>query len=364
MTMKYRVETVAVIGLIYLLAVVPTSRSQPANRELGKPFRTIENYCTWPNLTLLPDGTIIATVFNKPSHGGVPGDVECWASTDGGWTWKYRGTPAAGNETSNRMNVAAGLARNGDLLVLASGYDDPGEFKKRLPALVCRSADGGITWDIDSRPFPRDPSGKDIVPFGDIIVADDGSLRASAYLENGDMVRSDDDGRSWTFAGVIAEGHNETSPFHLGRGKWLAVSRTSDPPYPNSTLDLYTSEDDGASWSLRKRITELGQHPGHLLLLADGRIILTTGDRRPGHFGVAATISDDQGQTWSRQMRVATEASFVRRCTVGYPSCVQRPDGRIVTAYYTNEGGYHMGVVVWDLPKPASSAKTAVIYDF
>ena len=118
----------AAITPVYILMITCTSvkkGSEPSKDfEYHKPFRAIENYCAWPNLTLLPDGSIIATVFNKPSHGGLPGDIECWGSIDGGWTWEYRGTPAHGGETSNRMNIAAGLAGNGDLLVLASGWQD------------------------------------------------------------------------------------------------------------------------------------------------------------------------------------------------------------------------------------------------
>ncbi|HJN18940.1 MAG TPA: sialidase family protein, partial [Armatimonadota bacterium] len=86
------------------------------------------NVCAWPNLTTLGDGTIVATIFNQPAHGTLPGDVDCWASTDGGETWERRATVAQRPEpNSNRMNVAAGLAGNGDLVVVASGYRRVGE---------------------------------------------------------------------------------------------------------------------------------------------------------------------------------------------------------------------------------------------
>ena len=54
----------------------------------------IQGVCAWPNLQKLPDGTIIATIFNQPCHGLWSGDVECWASTDEGRTWQLRGVPA------------------------------------------------------------------------------------------------------------------------------------------------------------------------------------------------------------------------------------------------------------------------------
>lgn len=47
-------------------------------------YIAVDNVCAWPNLTRLADGSIVATIFNQPTHGGWEGDVECWASTDFG----------------------------------------------------------------------------------------------------------------------------------------------------------------------------------------------------------------------------------------------------------------------------------------
>jgi hypothetical protein len=47
----------------------------------------VKNVCAWPNLTPLPDGAVIATIFNQPCHGTWEGDVESHATTDGGATW-------------------------------------------------------------------------------------------------------------------------------------------------------------------------------------------------------------------------------------------------------------------------------------
>ena len=76
---------------------------------LNDRFIAIDNVCAWPNLTVLNDGTIIASIFNKPSHGRGEGDVECWASQNGHF-WKKRGVPSRHTPKTNRMNVAAGLA--------------------------------------------------------------------------------------------------------------------------------------------------------------------------------------------------------------------------------------------------------------
>ncbi|WP_461785954.1 hypothetical protein, partial [Prosthecobacter sp.] len=46
-------------------------------------FIAIDHVCAWPNLTLLPDGSINTTIFGKTSHGQVAGAAECWNSPDG-----------------------------------------------------------------------------------------------------------------------------------------------------------------------------------------------------------------------------------------------------------------------------------------
>ena len=103
-----------------------------------------------------------------------------------------------------------------------------------------------------------------------------------------------------------------------------------------------------------------GQHPAHLLELADGRVVLTYGSRVIGLCGACARISHDQGQTWAVARPVVT-APGPMDC--GYPSSVELNDGTIVTAYYggPREQGhpkdapysfpwhqrYHMGVCRW-----------------
>ncbi|MDP6718017.1 MAG: sialidase family protein, partial [Pirellulaceae bacterium] len=179
----------------------------------------IENVCAWPNLTLMPDSTIVAIIHNQPSHGSVEGEIECWASKDGE-KWVKRGNPAPHDPNTVRMNHAAGLARNGDLVVLCSGWTNekqPQRPKQKafrddiLRSWICRSSDGGKTWS-QRKNFPaREPGWSEHIPFGDIFVSEDGSLRASTYqgkfvdettsTKTGSwrswQFRSDDDGKTW-----------------------------------------------------------------------------------------------------------------------------------------------------------------------
>ena len=332
-------------------------------------FVAIDNVCAWPNLTLMPDGSINTTIFGKPSHGQVAGAAECWNSPDGQF-WTKVGIPAPNDENTNRMNVAAGLAKNGDLLVLCSGWTDvkqpqrPKQAAFRddiLSTWVCRSSDGGKTWSrIKEFPAP-DAGWTHCIPFGDIKIGEDGALHVSCY--GGEFTdpavstktkgyrswhfRSDDDGKTWKRISIIHKTGNETTLLHLGGKRWLAAAR-------ETAMDLFISEDDGVTWGEPNRVTQRNEINGHLARLKDGRIILAYGNRiKTGdQLGVLAKFSSDEGKTWGEPIRIA----YTKTTDCGYPSTVQRADGKLVTAWYSGSSDYHaryhMGVAIWDAPKP------------
>lgn len=353
------------------------------NKDLTIPFLkcyvVIDNVCAWPALTQLRDGTIIAIIHNDPSHGLCEGDVECWSSANGEF-WHKVGTPAPHDPDTVRMNVAAGLAGNDDLLVLSAGWASSQSFRgERLRIWVCRSTDGGKNWTIrkdfpppnaiESAEFPpsrniskmpmftADPvNSAEFTPFGNILRAEDGSLRVSCYSSGVIMVdgkaatgyhswlfRSDDDGQTWSVESIITPEHDETHLLHLGGKSWLAASRYT-------AVDLFRSDDDGKTWGEPLHVTEKGELNGHLLRLRDGRLLLSYGNRITGHEGVYVKFSRNEGKTWSASVRLADSLSG----DCGYPSSVQRADDKIVTAFYTssakNHERYHMGVIIWEVP--------------
>jgi hypothetical protein len=322
-------------------------------------FIAIDNVCAWPNLTLLSDGEIIAVIYNQPCHGVWEGDVECWASTDGGVLWTRRGVMATHEPGTGRYNHAVGLAHDGALVALVSGYGpvpppgmprDPNVKADFLINWVCRSTDRGRTWQkAETLTLPANTT--EVIPFGDIERSPDGTLGVTAYAWNEGkanhvyLLRSRDDGHTWGQAVLIgADDYNETDVLCLDEGRWLAAARTLRDQH----LDLFVSEDGGRSWVCRGPLTLPRQHPAHLLRLADNRILLTYGIRNRGLYGVGARISADLGQTWGPPIVLvdlddATDG--------GYPSSVQLTDGTLVTAYYANwvkaHRRYHMGIVRW-----------------
>lgn len=318
----------------------------------------VREACAWPNLTLLPGGDIVALIFNRPYHGSGPGDVECWATADNGRTWERRAVAAARPDPdSNRMNVAAGLAPSGALVAVVSGYHSLSaggpHVDRILSAQVCRSSDGGRTW-IRTSDLPDSPDGLRLIPFGDIAVGGDGHARVFAYTAGrrwaAYMLTSRDDGHRFDSPVELGEGLNECAPLHLGGGRWIAAVRTGT----SQDLHLLRSDDDGSSWRDDGPVTQANQHPGHLLRLRDGRILMTYGDRRPAQPGIEAVLSADEGRTWGEPLRLLA----LPMVDLGYPSCVELPDGRVLTAYYAQRGpgcdGYHMGTVTWRPPEIAA----------
>lgn len=324
----------------------------PANAEIEilEHHVAVQDVCAWPNLTPLPGGEILAAIFNAPSHGQMPGDVDAYVSADGGKTWALRGTVAKRDAAdANRMNVAVGRVPDGTLVAVCSGYGSGPDKSVFLPTRVYHSRDAGATW-TDVGGFPLTPDGQPYVPFGDVLEGPDGALYMTAYdyfvaERRADFFRSSDGGRTWEVQGAIGEGINETAPLHLGEGHWLAAARTQQ----DRVLRLCRSEDNGITWTNEGPITDPKQMPGHLLRLPDGRILLAVGDRREGHLGVMARVSDDEGKTWGPFFRLV----HMQNEDGGYPSSVALEDGSILTAYYSKHSelydGYCMAVVRWRL---------------
>ncbi len=101
-------------------------------------------------------------------------------------------------------------------------------------------------------------------------------------------------------------------------------------------IDLYRSNDGAVSWQrIGKPVGDTGDggNPPSLLRLADGRLILTYGLRRPPH-GIFAIISEDQGDTWSDPFVIRSGAG---NHDIGYTRSVLRADGAVVTCYYFND---------------------------
>ena len=338
-------------------------------------YVAIDDKCAWPNLTLMPDGTIVATIFGEPCHQLWEGSAECWVSSDGGRLWSFLSVPAHREPSRTRGDLAAGLTHEGAFLVLCSGRKfvplrgevlgrpRTREEQGNQEAVVCRSMDGGKTWAIDGS-FDYPPGVSNAVPFGDIVQLPGKRLAVSCYSAKDETAEeescdsawiyfSDDDGRNWGDAQLIgADRYNETDLLVLGGGRMLAASRTAK----TAETEIFASDDEGQTWTCRGPVTPSRHMPAHLLQLQDGSILLTYGVRLRGMLGVCAMISRDEGLSWDGP-RVLFNTDVYQSDTSpkgvdgGYPSSLQLADGTILTAYYCQRipahQRYHMGVVLW-----------------
>ncbi len=345
----------------------------------------------FPRVIVLPNGDLLATFKYGAAHVGKGGKAGLARSTDGGKTWSHPKTIFDRPEADDGV-IASGLLADGTVLLGAVSYSWPGaayshEGWKANPYIL-RSKDSGETWEapiaVNVQPLTWG------YPFGRILEFGDGSLLLSGYggylprtpedepvgLEKlraagkqpskppekrgtfSYVVRSRDGGKSWGDLTVIAHGFNETCMLPLKDGRLMAVMRSDEGAYLASSF----SADRGRRWSEPSRITKDREHPGDLLRLRSGNILLTYGERNKP-YGVQAMISADEGATWLKNDRVAL-AWDGDHSDIGYPVTIERSDGRLVTVYYVVYGerdsfgdkgiapkNAFTKVVIWDPPR-------------
>ena len=325
----------------------------------------------FPVLALLPDEDVVAVLRGGAGHVGITGRLDLVRSSDGGETWMPPETIV--DRDRDDRNPALGVSKEGALVLgyhVQGCYDIEGKYMPEMgkaDTAVTRSHDGGRTWE---KPFPLSYAplnGRS--PFGKILTLPDGTLlmpiygRRTGRLPGEERTRSEgaccsyllrsrDGGRTWGDASLVAVDLNEGIFLMLPKGEILAAIRSERRE--EQALYICRSKDDGYSWTEPMRVTEPREHPGDLLLLSNGYVLLIYGHRHPP-FGVQGMISRDGGHTWEAERKlVFNDDRSGTDC--GYPSSVRLPKGRIITAYYS--AGDHM-----DAYRGDGAYAMAVCYD-
>ena len=376
-------------------------RSLPGSREVI----AYKDGGLFPVLDMTADGIAVAALRGGGGHIALAGRMDIIRSLDGGLTW----TPpnvVADSELDDR-NPAFGVSPAGTLILAyarADCYDEDGVWQPKereasgkwpWQMMVTRSHDKGLTWET---PYPLssdDP--RPWSPFGKIVALADGTLlitiyySGTVYQEYGEsfsenevelarsgvscqfVLRSHDDGLTWGEPSLIALNMGETALLALPDGDVLAVMRES----PDQQA-LYTtrSSDGGFTWSEPVQITNARQHPGDLILLANGDILLAYGNRNPP-YRIEGRISRDGGRSWLDCLLTFSghlygyTVNAPRTTDLGYPSSVVRGGQGITMYYYTpsiaRKGwtthlaqDYYAVAVTWDEAELVAAVDQAV----
>jgi hypothetical protein len=312
----------------------------------------------WPAVQKLPNGRIGVVTRDGDFHIGARGRLVFVTSPDGGESWSH--ATVISEVGPDDRNPAFGVAADGTLLACfiradryVEGNWDPSKDPGGYTAMwMSRSSDSGATWSeaelVDgqgneqwsyaARTGPEDQH-RYASAFNKMLTLPDGTvLMGYAITTSGRpraagaafLMRSHDGGRTWVDCVTMGEGYGEPALCHLGGDRLLVMLR--------GTLEDATglwqidSEDGGYTWTKPRRITADQEHPGDVIRLQDGRLLLTYGRRVPP-YGIQGMLSSDDGKTWDTDNKLLLVGDS-GDLDCGYPSSVQMDDGTIVTVYY------------------------------
>lgn len=370
-----KLSTKWIVPAVAALAAVIGTQTAPAQTKANVDQRVTvvsHNGGYFPVLLRLQTGRLLVVYRWGASHINVKGQLAVSWSDNDGKTWSTPMQVTSGAD--DHRNPAMVELPNGEILLaycIMDGYDATGKkFRPTIkgidprtakPLWLMRSRDHGATWSA-----PEELKGTDqlikqeemLNVFGKMAVMGDHSILLSLYSTPRDhnttferIFRSTDAGHTWSMISTIAKDVNETGILGLPGNHVIAALRTNK----EQEILIAHSADGGKTWDTPVQVTQPMEHPGDLIRLKNGDVLLTFGERNAPR-GAVAILSHDNGRTWDAKTRVvlADDAPIV---DCGYPSSVQLPDGRILTVYYkvddapTAPESTKLNAVIWRLPK-------------
>ena len=266
---------------------------------------------------------------------------------------------AQAGETPKLTRETIDLSAQDTAIYFGRTYTGPGD----PPGMVCfavRSADRGKTWEsVPTVVYPPACHGtvhKDGHP---LVQMPDGTQLAAMSVGTPDggvhLYGSEDNGLSWEpLARIASDPTGDGRPTYAGllllpsgrlQGYTLNINGWRD------AIQMNYSDDGGYSWSEPKPIVRWGQSPwverrrpasgspglrGKFyrspwpMLLSDGRIVVLFA-RRKLPYGIGLIVSEDDGETWSKEAVLRDDASIT---DLGYPVATELEPGRVFAAYY------------------------------
>ena len=330
-------------------------------KSVGQPFR----YQGWPTVIRDEKGTLYAACSGyRSSHVCPMGKNLFFISNDGGDTWSC---PMIINDTwfddrdagltyvgggrmlmtyfHNDMSLYTGEWRDTRILNNAdptargavegilNSYSLLPKEEGKGASFIKISDNYGMNWS-ESKEIPiNSPHGPILTPSGRLLYF--GRLRYGERWIG--LYESHDRGESWEYVSTVPhfEVGDEGRPFEphmaeLSDGTLLGAIRVEKPGV--FTIYLTRSTDGGKTWSVPTS-TGIAGSPPHLLVLSDGRLLMSYG-RREAPFGSRAVISEDGGYTFGEEYIISEGPNW----DLGYPSTVELDDGTLVTVHYQMYG--------------------------
>ena len=273
-----------------------------------------------PGIAQLQDGTVLLTQFR---FGWLPlglarkrrdaGELIALCLPDQGWTEEF-----TDEDWSHSQHT------------WARGYHG---------FYVHRSGDGGHCFDetvrIDPGPYRDGYSRTGVIELSDGRLAYAVTEHHHPYSQHTYLVSSSDGGQTWVPPILITQHPDgifgEPDLAEVAPGELYCVLRESGR---SGHLFGCRSEDGGQTWSAPQQ-TEIFGHPGHLLVLEDGRLLCTYG-RRQAPFGIRACLSEDGGRTWALDREIVVRDDLPNG-DLGYPTTIEYEPGRLFVCYYGQE---------------------------
>ena len=315
---------------------------QPMMHEDVLFFRSRDHGRTWqrsiadepvlprePYLTVLSDGTLLMTThFHGRDHRNTARTVQSFVyrSTDDGQTWFVRRLvpdeyPPATWTHSSRNGLEL---QDGSVMLGVSGYG-------RVPDLIYRSHDRGLTWTHQTTQIPDQPDDYLDPLFAETVFWQSRSGRIFALLRV--------DEATWPIKGKSAP----SEKVHSDQSERLLI---------------VDSIDNGATWSRPGDLLDYGMMYPSILRLTDGRLLLTYTVRSLDlPLGVRAAIgteTDDGFEFDTKRDIIIIDGQTPpdQPSGGGFGNTIQLDDAGLLTPYSHRDdnGIFHVEIALWQLP--------------